>query len=81
MKIVVEYTYSAVSIGSDRGGVAVRRLQGDQVVRQDNGGYWQIVLQNSFCTGVQKFCGLQARLSCKDARDLIASRKTHRRLR
>jgi hypothetical protein len=27
----------------------------------------------SFCTGDQKFCGLQVRLSCKDARDLIAS--------
>ena len=33
-----------------------------------------IVLQNLFCTGDQKFCGLQARLSCKDVRDLIASR-------
>jgi hypothetical protein len=33
-----------------------------------------IVLQKSFCTGDQKFCGLQARLSCKDVRDLIASR-------
>ena len=34
-----------------------------------------IVLQNSFCTMVQKFWGLQARLSCNDVRDLIASRK------
>jgi hypothetical protein len=25
-----------------------------------------IVLQKSFCTGVQKFCGLQARLPCRD---------------
>jgi len=33
-----------------------------------------IVLQKSFCTGDQKFCGLQARPSCKDVRDLIASR-------
>ena len=33
-----------------------------------------ILLQKSFCTGNQKFCGLQARLSCKDVRDLIASR-------
>jgi hypothetical protein len=33
-----------------------------------------IVLQKSFCTGDQKSCGLQARLSCKDVRDLIASR-------
>jgi hypothetical protein len=33
-----------------------------------------IVLQRSFCTDDQKFCGLQARLSCKDVRDLIASR-------
>jgi hypothetical protein len=33
-----------------------------------------ILLQKSFCTGGQKFCGLQARLSCKDVRDLIASR-------
>ena len=33
-----------------------------------------IVLQKSFCTGDQKFCGLQARLSCKDVRDLVASR-------
>ena len=40
-----------------------------------------IVLQKSFCTGDQKFCGLQARLSRKDVRDLIASRKTHRQLR
>jgi hypothetical protein len=31
-------------------------------------------LQKSFCTGDQKFCGLEARLSCKDVRDLIASR-------
>ena len=30
-----------------------------------------IVLQKSFCTGDQKFCGLQARLSRKDVRDLI----------
>jgi hypothetical protein len=35
---------------------------------------WQILLQKSFCIGNQKFCGLQARLSCKDVRDLIASR-------
>jgi hypothetical protein len=33
-----------------------------------------ILLQKSFCTGNQKFCGLQARLSCKDVRDLIVSR-------
>jgi hypothetical protein len=33
-----------------------------------------IVLQKSFCTGDQNFCGLQAQLSCKDVRDLIASR-------
>ena len=31
------------------------------------------LLQKSFCTGDQKFCGLQARLSCKDVRDLTAS--------
>jgi hypothetical protein len=31
-----------------------------------------IVLQKSFCTGDQKFCGLQVRLSCKDVRDLMA---------
>jgi hypothetical protein len=37
-------------------------------------GLASIVLQKSFCTGDQKFCGLQARLSCKDVRDLIASR-------
>ena len=30
-----------------------------------------IVLQKSFCTGDQEFCGLQARLSRKDVRDLI----------
>jgi hypothetical protein len=30
------------------------------------------LLQESFCTGDEKFCGLQARLSCKDVRDLIA---------
>ena len=33
-----------------------------------------IVLQKSFCTDDQKFCRLKARLSCKDVRDLIASR-------
>ena len=33
-----------------------------------------IVLQKSFCTDDQKFCGLQARLSGKDVMDLIASR-------
>ena len=33
-----------------------------------------IVLQKSFFTGAQKFCGLQARPSCKDVRGLIASR-------
>jgi hypothetical protein len=33
-----------------------------------------ILLQKSFCTGDQKFCGLQVRLSCKDVRDPIASR-------
>jgi hypothetical protein len=32
------------------------------------------LLQKSFCTGDQKFCGLLMRLSCKDVRDLIASR-------
>jgi hypothetical protein len=31
-------------------------------------------LQKSFCTGDQKFYGLQAQLSCKDVRDLTASR-------
>jgi len=36
--------------------------------------YLQIVLQKSFCTGVQKFCGPLVRLSCKDAGDLIATR-------
>src|ERR1700681_3437665 len=40
-----------------------------------------IVLQNSFCTDSQKFCGLQARFSCKDVRGRIASPLTHRRLR
>ena len=35
---------------------------------------YSIVLQKSFCTDDQNFCGLQARLSCKDVRDLIASR-------
>jgi hypothetical protein len=33
-----------------------------------------IVLQKSFCTGDQKFCGPQARLSCKHVRDRNASR-------
>jgi len=33
-----------------------------------------IVLQKSFCTDDQKFCGLQARFSCKDVRAPIASR-------
>ncbi len=32
-----------------------------------------IVLQNSFWTSDQKFCGPLARLSCKDVRGLIAS--------
>ena len=32
-----------------------------------------IVLQKSFCTGDQQFCGLQVRLSCKDVGDLITS--------
>ena len=32
-----------------------------------------IVLQKSFCTGGRNFRGLQARFSCKDLRDLIAS--------
>jgi hypothetical protein len=36
--------------------------------------YQGIVLQKSFCTGDRKFCGLQVRLSCRDVRDLIASR-------
>ena len=49
--------------------------------RARNVRFWQIVLQKSFCTDDQKFCELQARISCKDVRDLIASRKTHRRLR
>src|SRR5262245_23783256 len=31
-----------------------------------------ILLQKSFCTGDQKFSGLQTRLSCKDVGDLIA---------
>ena len=34
----------------------------------------EIVLQKSLCRGGQKFRGLQARFSCKDLRDLIASR-------
>ena len=33
-----------------------------------------IVLQKSFCTDDQKFCGLLARFSCKDVRGPIASR-------
>ena len=33
-----------------------------------------ILLQKSFRTGDRKFCGLQARFSCKDVRDLVASR-------
>jgi hypothetical protein len=40
-----------------------------------------ILLQKSFCTEVQKFCGLWARLSCKYVRDLIASLEAHSRLR
>src|SRR5258708_5345221 len=32
-----------------------------------------IVLQKSFCTDGQKFCGLQVRVSCKDVRGPIAS--------
>ena len=34
-----------------------------------NVGFGSIVLQKSFCTGDQKFCGLQVRLSCKDVGD------------
>ena len=30
------------------------------------------MLQNSFCTDDQKFCGLQAQFSCKDVRGPIA---------
>src|SRR5262245_46513327 len=41
---------------------------------------WPILLQKSFCTGDRKFCGPWTRLSCKDVRDLIASRQTHKRL-
>jgi hypothetical protein len=41
---------------------------------------WPIVLQNSFRTGVHKFCGLEVRLSGKDVRHLIVSSQTHRRL-
>jgi hypothetical protein len=37
-------------------------------------GFGPIVLQKSFCTDDRKFCELQARLSCEDVRDLIASR-------
>jgi hypothetical protein len=37
-------------------------------------GSGSIVLQKSICTGDKKFCGLQARLSCKHVRGLIASR-------
>ena len=59
-----------------------KRLAGcDHVRKGRDGSYWQIVLQKSFCTDDQKFCGLQACISCKDVSDLIASRKTHRRLR
>jgi len=54
---------------------------GGSLRRSDTSAIGRIVLQKSFCTGDQKFCGLQARLSCKDVRDLIASRQTHRRLR
>jgi hypothetical protein len=42
--------------------------------RRSMSAFGGIVLQKSFCTDDQKFCGLQARLSCKDVRDLIASR-------
>jgi hypothetical protein len=33
-----------------------------------------IVLQKSFCTDDQKFCGLQARFSCKDVSGPVAPR-------
>ena len=36
---------------------------------QANVRLWPILLQKSFCTGDQKFCGLQARLWCKDVRE------------
>ena len=35
----------------------------------------RLCCKSRFCTDDQKFCGLQARLSCKDVRDLIASRQ------
>ena len=62
-------------------GMRCRQVLANEVIAGFDVAFWQIVLQKSFCTGDQKFCGLQARLSCKDVRDLIASRKTHRRLR
>jgi len=37
-------------------------------------GYVPILLQKSFCTGDQKFCGSQARFSCKNVGDLIVAR-------
>ena len=40
-----------------------------------------VSVAKSSCTDDQKFCGLQARLSCKDVRGHILSRQTHRRLR
>jgi len=61
-------TPSAVPIGP----VWVKSA-GSGLIRRPSG-LPSIVLQNSFCTGDQKFCGLQARLSYKDVRDLIASR-------
>jgi hypothetical protein len=56
-----------------------RRAQGtptwrhlDMIDRSDFG-FGPILLQKSFWTEVQEFCRLEARLSGKDVRDLIAS--------
>jgi putative ABC transport system substrate-binding protein len=49
------------------------RRRSDRISSVDDR-FWQIVLQKSFCTGDQNFCGLQAQISGKDVRDLVALR-------
>jgi hypothetical protein len=46
--------------------------EGEKLLRCNDVRFWPILLQKSLCTGEKKFCGLQARLSGKDVRDLIA---------
>jgi hypothetical protein len=66
----------AVIVVGPRGWRAPNRVGGREreLLHRNDFRLWPILLQKSFCTGDQKFYGLQAQLSCKDVRDLIASR-------